>query len=178
MQFGKKYGYNFEHEATYSKMCLVNNAVYAAKYGWAEKTKKIGTWETTGAQYQQPYVKKALFTKEPFEFRDLCETKTVTTALYLNMNENLPEGEDDPHFVGRAGLFCPVLPGAGGGLLMREKEGKYYAASGTKGYRWLESEMVETLGKQDQIDRSYYESLVEDAKANLAKYGDVEWFLS
>lgn len=178
MQFGKKYGYNFEHEATYSKMCLVNNAVYAAKYGWAEKSKKIGTWETTGAQYQQPYVKKALFTKEPFEFRDLCETKTVTTALYLNMNENLPEGEDDLHFVGRAGLFCPVLPGAGGGLLMREKEGKYYAASGTKGYRWLESEMVETLGKQDQIDRSYYESLVEDAKANLAKYGDVEWFLS
>lgn len=178
MQFGKKYGYNFEHEATYSKMCLVNNAVYAAKYGWAEKTKKIGTWETTGAQYQQPYVKKTLFTKEPFEFRDLCETKTVTTALYLNMNENLPEGEDDLHFVGRAGLFCPVLPGAGGGLLMREKEGKYYAASGTKGHRWLESEMVETLGKQDQIDRSYYESLVEDAKANLAKYGDVEWFLS
>ena len=178
MQFGKKYGYNFEHEATYSKMCLVNGAVYAAKYGWAEKTKKIGTWETTGAQYQQPYVKKTLFTKEPFEFKDLCETKTVTTALYLNMNENLPEGEDDLHFVGRAGLFCPVLPGAGGGLLMREKEGKYYAASGTKGYRWLESEMVETLGKQDQIDRSYYESLVEDAKANLAKYGDVEWFLS
>ena len=178
MQFGKKYGYNFEHEATYSKMCLVNNAVYAAKYGWAEKTKKIDTWETTGAQYQQPYVKKALFTKEPLEFKDLCETKTVTTALYLNMNENLPEGEDDLHFVGRAGLFCPVLPGAGGGLLMREKEGKYYAASGTKGYRWLESEMVETLGKQDQIDRSYYESLVEDAKANLAKYGDVEWFLS
>ena len=178
MQFGKKYGYNFEHEATYSKMCLVNGAVYAAKYGWAEKTKKIGTWETTGAQYQQPYVKKTLFTKEPFEFRDLCETKTVTTALYLNMNENLPEGEDDLHFVGRAGLFCPVLPGAGGGLLMREKEGKYYAASGTKGHRWLESEMVETLGKQDQIDRSYYESLVEDAKANLAKYGDVEWFLS
>ena len=178
MQFGKKYGYNFEHEATYSKMCLVNGAVYAAKYGWAEKTKKIDTWETTGAQYQQPYVKKALFTKEPLEFKDLCETKTVTTALYLNMNENLPEGEDDLHFVGRAGLFCPVLPGAGGGLLMREKEGKYYAASGTKGYRWLESEMVETLGKQDQIDRSYYESLVEDAKANLAKYGDVEWFLS
>ena len=32
MDFAKKYGYTFEHEATYEKMCLVNNAVYIAKY--------------------------------------------------------------------------------------------------------------------------------------------------
>ena len=31
MDFGKKYGYEFEHEATYEKMCLVNDAVYIAK---------------------------------------------------------------------------------------------------------------------------------------------------
>ena len=29
--FGKQYGYNFEHESTYAKMCLVNDAVYIAK---------------------------------------------------------------------------------------------------------------------------------------------------
>ena len=27
----KKYGYTFEHEATYDKICLVNDAVYIAK---------------------------------------------------------------------------------------------------------------------------------------------------
>ena len=30
MDFGKKYGYTFEHEATYERMCLVNDAVYIA----------------------------------------------------------------------------------------------------------------------------------------------------
>ena len=39
------------------------------------------------------------------EFNDLCETKAVTTALYLDMNEDLPDGEHDYHFVGKAGLF-------------------------------------------------------------------------
>ena len=29
---------------------------------------------------------------------------------------------------------------------MREKNGRYYAATGSKGYRWLESEMVRELG--------------------------------
>ena len=28
MDFGKKYGYTFEHEATYERMCLMNDAVY------------------------------------------------------------------------------------------------------------------------------------------------------
>jgi DNA polymerase elongation subunit (family B) len=41
--FGAKYGYTFEHEATYDKFCLVNDAVYIAHVGWAEKAKKIGT---------------------------------------------------------------------------------------------------------------------------------------
>ena len=37
-----------------------------------------------GKQFQQPYVFKTLFTMEPIEFDDLCETKTVTSALYLD----------------------------------------------------------------------------------------------
>ena len=32
MEFGERYGYTFEHEATYDRMCLVNDAVYIAKY--------------------------------------------------------------------------------------------------------------------------------------------------
>ncbi len=175
MDYGKQYGYTFEHEATYEKMCLVNDAVYIAKY---KGGKHDGEWTATGTQFQVPYVFKTLFSKEPIEFKDLCETKTVTSALYLDMNENLPEGEHDYHFVGKAGSFCPIKPGCGGGLLMREKDGKYNAATGTKGYRWLESEMVRLLGKEKDIDKRYYASLVDDAIASISEYGDFEAFAS
>jgi hypothetical protein len=94
------------------------------------------------------------------------------------MNEGLGEDEHDYHFVGRAGQFCPIKPGCGGGLLMREKDGKYYAAGGTKGYRWLESEVVKALGKEDDIDIKYYLDLVDDAVAAISEYGDFEWFIS
>lgn len=171
MEFGKKYGYIFEHEATYEKMCLVNDAVYIAKYD-------NGEWTATGAQFQHPVVFKTLFSKEPIEFSDYCETKTVTTALYLDMNEGLREDEHDYKFVGRAGSFCPIKPGCGGGLLVREKDGKYYAATGTKGFRWLEAEVVETLGKQDDVDTNYAKKLVDDAVNDISEYGDFEWFAS
>lgn len=170
IEFGKKYGYDFEHEVTYEKFCLVNDAVYIAK-------DTNGKWHAVGAQFSHPYVFKTLFSGEPIEFNDLCETKAVTTALYLDMNENLPDGEHDYHFVGKAGLFCPIKPGAGGGLLMREKEGKYYAVTGTKGYRWLEAEMVKQLNKEDDIDLTYHRTLVDKAIATISKYGDFEWFI-
>ena len=171
-EFGKRYGYTFEHEATYDRMCLVNDAVYIAKDA------RDGHWTATGTQFQVPYVFKTLFSKEPIEFGDLCETKTVTTALYLDMNENLADDEHDYHFVGKAGQFCPILPGKGGGLLLREKEGKYSFATGSKGYRWLESEMVKELGKENDIDKRYYNSLVDDAREAISSFGDFEWFVS
>ncbi len=61
---------------------------------------------------------------------------------------------------------------------MREKDGKYYAATGSKGYRWLESEMVTELGKEADIDRSYYDDLVNEAVKSISKFGDFEWFVS
>ena len=171
-EFGKKYGYTFEHEATYDRLCLVNDAVYIAK------DKADGHWTATGTQFQVPYVFKTLFSHEPIDFKDKCETKTVTTALYLDMNENLGEDEHDYHFVGRAGQFCPIKPGCGGGLLMRDKDGKYYAAGGTKGYRWLESEVVKTCNKENDIDLKYYLDLVDEAVVAISEYGDFEWFIS
>ena len=211
MDFGKKYGYTFEHEATYDRMCLVNDAVYICKY---KDGKKAGKWDATGTQFQIPYVFKTLFSKEPIEFDDMCETKSVTTSLYLDFNEKLPdvsaeekelqkleqqfkkeliseaefntlseqlkrkiaEGHDY-QFVGRVGNFCPILPGHGGGLLVREKDGKYYAATGSKGFRWLESEMVRGTN-EEFIDRSYYNNLVDDAVETISQYGDFEWFVS
>ena len=181
-QYGKEYGYTFEHEATYDRMCLVNDAVYIAKYdALGDRTKHgkhANEWTATGTQFQIPYVFKTLFSKEPIEFNDMCETKSVTSSLYLDMNENLSEGEHNYIFVGKVGSFCPIKPGCGGGILLREKEGKYSAATGSKGYRWLESEAVKGMNKQKDIDESYYINLVDNAVNDILQYGDFEWFVS
>lgn len=178
MEYGKQYGYIFEHEATYEKMCLVNDAVYIAKYSddISVNGKHASKWTATGTQFQVPYVFKKLFSKEPIEFRDLCETKTVNSTLYLDMNEDLPEDEHKYVFIGKAGQFCPIKPGCGGGILYREKDGKYYAATGTKGFRWKESEVVKELGLEEQIDYRYFDHLCDDAIASINEYGDYDWF--
>lgn len=214
MEYGASYGYTFEHEATYERMCLVNDAVYIARY---KDGKHAGEWTATGAQFQIPYVFKTLFSKEPIVFEDLCETKSVSSQLYLDMNEGLPDvsmyenvlklrdsaakktkkdlqildefssysNEDlckliEPghnyKFIGKVGNFCPIKPNKGGGLLMREKDGKYYAATGSSGYRWLESEMVKKLNKENDIDKRYYAELVDGAVATISEYGDFEAF--
>ena len=186
MEFGRKYGYTFEHEATYEKMCLVNNAVYIAKYNDGPHEFKLSTgekimteWTATGAQFQIPYVFKTLFSKTPLNFNDKCETKTVSTALYLDMNEDLAEDQHDYRFVGKAGLFCPILSGSGGGILLRQtKDGGYAAATGSKGFRWMEAEMVQTLENENCIDEQYYRNLVDDAVKEISLYGDFEWFIN
>ena len=213
MDYGKLYGYTFEHEDTYERMCLVNDAVYIAK-------SQDGHWSATGKQFQVPYVFKRLFTHEDIIFADLCETKAVSgnSALYLDMNEGLPDVTEyekeaeklvkagitemnemyyeglcdkinaghDYIFVGKVGLFTPVRPDCGGGELFREKDGKYYAVSGTKGYRWLESDTVKLLKKDHYIDLEYYERLVDEARETIRKYGEEQdakhgvkdWFFS
>ena len=189
-EFGKKYGYTFEHEATYDKMCLVNKAVYIANYKYAnlckdmygyipEKNKKFSNeWTATGDQFAQPFVYKKLFSKKQILFEDMCETRTVSTALYLDLNEKLPPNEHDYHFVGKAGQFCPIKPGCGGGILLREKDGKYDSASKSKDFRWLESEVVKNLHKESDIDIRYYSILVDAAIKDISEYGDFEWFTS
>lgn len=223
MDFGKKYGYEFEHETTYERMCLVNDAVYIARYRPDDKDHPH-EWTATGAQFAHPYVFKTLFSKKQIGFEDMCETKSVTSAFYLDMNERLPDVSEyekelkklqkkmadlekstktfsefpewsaclsrekdleelistghDYKFVGKSGLFVPLLPGSGGGRLMREGDGKYYAVSGTTGYRWLEAEVVTLLGKEAEVDSRYHVSLVDKAIENISKYGDFEIFVS
>lgn len=215
-QYGRAYGYNFEHEATYERMCLVNDAVYIARY---KDGKHAGEWVAVGAQFQHPYVFKKLFSHEPIGYSDMCETKSVNSSLYLDMNENLPDvsdlekehdrlmhdilkSKDEPYteeiqqkckrvdelekdiqkghdyqFIGKVGLFSPMMYGCGGGILVREKDGKYYAVTGTKGYRWMEAEQVELLGNQNKVDKRYYEELVTDAVKQISKYGDFDAFV-
>lgn len=89
--FGKRYGYTFEVEHSFEKVCLVNDAVYVGKLA-ADDPEDPGNWIATGAQFAVPYVFKTLFSKEPLEFSDYCETKSVTQGLmYLDMNEGYPD---------------------------------------------------------------------------------------
>ena len=227
MDFAKQYGYTFEHEATYDRICQINDADYIARYKDSEwckdqygyipedNAKHAGEWTATGKQFAIPYVFKTLFSKESITMNDLCETFSVKSALYLDMNESLPDVskyekefeklEDkykkgklsdvtfesecsklndliaeghDYHFVGKVGRFSPVKPGAGGGILCREQNGKYYAAAGTTGYRWVESEIVLADGNRDLIDDSYYRRLVDTMVEAISEYGDFEWFVS
>ena len=168
-EYGKQYGYTFEHEDTYDRMCLVNQAVYICHS--ESHYEDHGGWDATGTQFAVPYVFKSLFSEEPIEFRDMCETKTVSVGdIYIDMDENLEEGDHDLHFVGRAGLFTPILPGRGGGTLYRVADDKLYALSGTKGYKWLESETVQLLEKQDDVDVSYYDRLCDEAVKTIEQY--------
>lgn len=172
-EFGSRYGYTFEHEATYAKFGLVNDAVYVAFDG-----KK---WSATGAQFAHPYVFKTLFTGEAIDFEDLCETKQVVQgALYLDfeIDSPLPPTERDLQFVGRIGRFVPVCDNENGGVLWRIKDGKTYAPSGTKGYRWLEASVAHERAIPVEIDYGYFEKLVGDAMSTLEKFGDVTDFLN
>jgi hypothetical protein len=175
VQFGKKYGYDFELEGTYDKFCLVNDAVYIAQKG--EK------WEAVGAQFQHPYVYKTLFTNEDIEWDDLCETKQVSQgAMYLDFTSEKPmHMVDQPvkmQFVGRTGRFVPVTEGCGGGVLYRVKDDKKYAVAGTKGYLWIEAEVAKKMGTHPgvKIDMLYFDKLVEDAIKTISKFGDFEDF--
>ena len=143
--------------------------------------RKLIQWTATGTQFKVPYVFKKLFSHEEIIFDDLCEVKEVKSSIYLNMNE--VDGKDDLQFIGRVGNFCPVLPGHGGGQLVKpviKKDGStsYDAVTGSKGYRWLEAEMIEELKLYDAIDLSYYNKMVDNAIETINKFGDFEWFIS
>lgn len=228
LEMGECYGYKFEIEHIFEKICLVNDAVYIAKLAkddpeWVEACKKAAEegkpeptrWTATGTQFAVPYVFKTLFSHEDILFEDLCETKSVTSSLHLDMNErminvekeeadlekaesNFKKGKiseeelndireklepiiskgHDYHFVGKVGLFCPIKPQHGGGLLVRDNNGKFASATGCKGYRWLEAEKVKEFGIEDAIDISYYASLVDGAADTIKEFGDLDEFVA
>lgn len=181
--FGKKYGYTFEIEEEFERFLLVNNAVYVGKT-------KEGKWTATGAEFIHPVVFKMLFTKEPLDFKDLCETKQVQTEIYLDFNEKDPN-KHMYHFVGRVGAFIPVKEGCGGGVLLRkvnvddnipvetilDEEYKMSAVTGTKGYRWKEAEVIKD-NYESQIDWNYYNCMTKDAKDHISEFCDYELFVS
>lgn len=251
--YGKKFGYTFEVEHKFDRLCLVNRAVYICKYkDDPANGKDAGKWEGTGAQFKKetsPYVFKTLFSHEPVDFYDLCVTQTVSTGggLYLDMDEDLQDSEPmekerdrlvakwkkvgfelnaqndadlvnrfapnltgisdkrieqfaqaayhedyvrlckleedirrchDYRFIGKAGLFCPIVDGVGAGRLVRENNGNFGYAAGAKGYRWLEAETVKDLGLEDKIDMSYFNAQVQEAIDAINTFGDFNTFVA
>jgi hypothetical protein len=162
IEFGKKYGYDFEHEGTYDWMCLANDAVYIAREG--------DKWTAIGAQFQHPYVYKTLFTHEALEFRDYCEAKNVVQGrMYLDFS-GTEEIENMVH-IGRTGSFVPVIDG---GTLWRVKDDKKYAVTGTKGYLWINREVAANRRETNSlnIDLSYFEKLKEKAIKTITQFDD------
>lgn len=206
--FGQKYGYTFEIEDVFDRLCLVNGSTFIAL--------EDGKWKAKAAQFAHPFVFKTLFTHEDIEFKDMCEPKsTKVGSLYLDYNENLtdvtteekelkklyskwkksdstPEEElqekelvdriaegHDYRFVGKVGLFTPVVEGANGGVLYSSADGvKYNSVSGTKGYRFYESAKILEESMQDKIDIGYFDNLCNDAIDNISQYGDFDIFVN
>ena len=168
---GKKYGYEFEHETTYDKFCLVNDAVYIAR--------KDGKWTAVGSQFQHPYIFKTLFSGEKLEFDDYCESKNVIQGtMYLDREEHEKDEKLDHHrmrHLGRTGRFVPVLEA--GGTLYRVKDENYYAVTGTKGHKWIEAELAKSMPDL-QIDMSYFEKLKDEAIKTIETFGSFQEFVS
>lgn len=154
--FGRKYGYTFEHEATYSRLALVNKSTYVCQTGWSPKEKKIGEWSATGAQFQAPYVFKNLFTHEDVTSEDFFITKEVKdAAIYV--------GEK---FIGR---IASVYASQTGEELFRVKDEKRGAITGTKGYRW---KLSKDWSNYKDVDMVFYKNLISEAIDSIKSVGD------
>jgi hypothetical protein len=172
MDFGKKYGYEFEHEATYDAFCLVNDAVYVAREGSGDEAH----FTAVGAQFQHPYVFKTLFSEQDIDFDDLCETKQVSKgAIYHDLNQlekPQPEDLDGMQFIGKIGRFVPINGSSPlAGRLWRVNEGKFYAVAGTKDHLWAEAGVISALKGDAEIDMSYFEKLASTAFETIDHYG-------
>lgn len=158
-EFGQKYGYDFEHEATYKRFCLVNDAVYVSR--------DADTWSATGKQFQHPVVFKTLFSKEEILPKDYVEVKQVNKgAMYL-----VSEESGNEQFVGRFGAFVPVM---GGRTLLRIDGDSRGAVNGSKGHLWELDEYA--FGEEMEVDYTYFQELIDDGRATIEKFGDYAEF--
>ena len=148
--YGKQYGYTFEHEDTYRRFALVNKSTYICQ-------DEEGVWHATGAQFADPYVFKSLFTKEPLVKEDFFVTKEVKNAsVYLG-----------DRFIGR---LAEVYASNTGEEMFRVADDKKGSISGTKGFKWKLSSQFEN---HKDIDMNYYKDLLDKAVEAIRKVGDI-----
>lgn len=168
--FAKKYGYTFEHEAVYDKMCIVDDAQYIAHVVEKDGEKlEEPYWTATGAKFAAPYLFKTLFSHEEVTFADFPETKSVDdAALYLVY----PNGTET--FVGRVGSFVCVKEEYGA-QLMRVKGDSRSAVTGTKGYFWAEADSVKD--HPERLNMDYYRAKCDEAIDTINQYYPFDQFV-
>lgn len=147
-EFGKKYGYNFDKEAVYDVVGLVDKANYVTKTG--------DEYDIVGSVFADPYIFKTLFSKEEIVDRDFAITKEV-------QNANIYLGES---FIGRIAEIYASVSGEEAFRVTDDAEGY---VNGTKGYLW---KLFSSLTDKKDIDMAFYHAQINKAYDKLTKVGD------
>lgn len=155
MDYAKKWGYEFEHEATFEKVALVNRSVLVGKHSYPDEE-----WEVVGKMFAEPYTYKTLVSHEDVADKDFAVVKTTKVPMYL-----------DTEYIGKAGEFYasrtgkPLIK-----KVVKKGEEKMDAVTGTKGYLWRE--FTDFQGAAD-VDVDYYEAEVIKAIQAIEKVGPI-----
>ena len=149
--FGKqeKYNYKFEHEHTYKRMALINNAVYIAQL-------EDDSWSPVGAEYANTYLLKRVWTKEELVDRDFFITKQSKGHIYL--------GDE---FVGKVGSIYASKSGAE--CMWTEDDENFKSVTGTKGYLFKQTDQFDI----EDVDFAYYDKVAIDGLKKIMKVGDI-----
>ena len=193
--YAKKYGYTFEHEASYDKMVMADHVNYIAHYMSTEKckdlydgfipddnakaekdkNKHLQGWTVTGDMFANPYAFKSLFTHEEIIFNDKCVTINANKGSLHLIGDEGTDHETDT-FIGTIGQFTPMSKG--GSKLYVLRDGKRNAASGTKGYEFLESTTVEMNHLESDINNDYFNSICDENVKTIENYIPFEQFVN
>lgn len=179
MEFAKEYGYEFEIDDEFDRICQINDADYIAR-------DLEGNWHATGSKFSEPVVFKSLFSRENLNFDDYVQVKSVQGgAIYMATSNDIPEEPlehlDDFRFIGRVSSFVAVKPEDGGRSIFRvdPDKGQFGYVNGTKGWSWMEAELIRSAGEDSvAIDNAYYTSVIDDARDAIAAYCDFDNFVS
>ena len=153
-EFGARpeYNYKFDYEDKYSRLALINNAVYICQ----SDMKKPGKWSATGAEFRDPYVFKRVWTKEKLVDKDFFITKQSKGHIYLGTE-----------FVGKVGSIYASKSGEEALWTTDEENFKYL--SETKGHRFKQSENFVFT----DIDMDYYDAKAIKGLKKIMKVGDI-----
>lgn len=178
MDFAQQYGYTFEIDDDFERICQINDADYIAR-------DREDVWHATGTKFSEPVVFKTLFSKEAMVFKDYAETKSVSGGAIYMTTDILPVEDplnhiDQFRFIGRVSSFVAVKPEHGGREIFRidQEKGQFGYVNGTKGYHWMEAEQLRAAGKNDILDMDYYRSVIDSAKDAICEYCDFDNFVS
>jgi gp072 len=146
----EKYRYRFEHEHTYKRMALINNAVYIAQL-------EDDKWSPTGAEYANTYLLKRVWTKEELVDKDFFITKQSKGHIYL--------GDE---FVGKVGSIYASKTGAE--CMWTEDNENFKSITGTKGYLFKQTDKFDI----EDVDFSFYDKIAIDGLKKIMKVGDIK----